>query len=962
MPGTSPVRYTNSLIGSVDDPSSQAFTGFGYALDVSGKWALIGSPYLDSTSPSFFSNSGGAYLWNWETGGLFEIPNPTPAAYDEFGTSVAIYGDRFVIGAPTDDTHFTNSGSAYVYTFSSSSFSAPNIQLLGLLAAPPAGTYSGLGRSLDISASTIVAGSIGSVEAYRYDLSGNLLQAVNNLDFGNYRTSVAIDSGLSAAGGETVVWGLSGIGQSSRWAGVYGTELSNLSFAVNTNLDIPDSLSGNGIALASNGGGNLTTLRSAVEEANLLWGRAASITFAPGIGYLSLSQVGSEVKGVQNNDLDVTGRVTITGAGAGYSIIDGGGDGNGAGVGSFEDRIFEVKPGGSLTLSKLTISGGRATTTGNDAGAGILVRSSQNNAHSSYDPVAAAVAKLTLDEVAVTGNYAKQVASGIWSLGGDVTITNSVIAGNRLQGNPFDRADTAGFRFSGYAAGREAVTRIGGTVIADNISDEESYWYHDVSDGGFGTVIDLGLNRFESAGTPIENNKNGNYIAGVNLPNESVQVVTSAVDTFSSGDDHRNLSLREAIHNANMQDAVERQVWLPSWRIVLSLPRAANDFNGTAAGDVDVFGQVFLRGGGAGVSIIDAQMIESLGTNAINDRVFSVHSQAVLKLQDLTVAGGNATATYDDFAGALLVAANSRAEVSRTAITNNRAKDHAGAIWNAGGVLMLEDSVVAQNSVANVSNFAWASGGVHSNTMSSGQLSLSGSMLANNMNLAPMPNTEVGHDLEVASSGGMTFLDAGFNRIESEDSPLVQGVNHNYIGNADLVVTSIADTQIDHSNDSRSITLRESVDLANSTSGTQEVWLPAFRFVVMRNKLTAPGGDSTMVADGDLDVLGGSLTLRGVPARTTIGSFSASVADRVFELIGDYERNATSVAGGYGYSVNNSDLAVTSPAADGDDDGDLDANDLALCNSNSGNVFILVDVSRAVTNNITSVLVDSLSI
>src|SRR5262245_56702629 len=46
---------------------------------------------------------------------LHTFHNPTPAAGDFFGTAVAVSGGRVLVGAPNNDTGALNAGSAYLY-------------------------------------------------------------------------------------------------------------------------------------------------------------------------------------------------------------------------------------------------------------------------------------------------------------------------------------------------------------------------------------------------------------------------------------------------------------------------------------------------------------------------------------------------------------------------------------------------------------------------------------------------------------------------------------------------------------------------------------------------------------------------------------------------------------------------------------------------------------------------------
>ena len=74
---------------------------------------LIGA-YGDDTGAT---DAGAAYLFSTNGALLTTFTNPTPAACDCFGYSVAAVGtDRVLIGAYRDDTGATDAGAAYLFS------------------------------------------------------------------------------------------------------------------------------------------------------------------------------------------------------------------------------------------------------------------------------------------------------------------------------------------------------------------------------------------------------------------------------------------------------------------------------------------------------------------------------------------------------------------------------------------------------------------------------------------------------------------------------------------------------------------------------------------------------------------------------------------------------------------------------------------------------------------------------
>ncbi|EJK67638.1 hypothetical protein THAOC_11302, partial [Thalassiosira oceanica] len=79
---------------------------------------------------------------------------PDGATWDEFGRSVAIYGDTIVVGAPCDDDNGENSGSAHVFVRSGEEWTHQ-----AKLLAPDGAEYDCFGDSVAIYGDTIVVGA-----------------------------------------------------------------------------------------------------------------------------------------------------------------------------------------------------------------------------------------------------------------------------------------------------------------------------------------------------------------------------------------------------------------------------------------------------------------------------------------------------------------------------------------------------------------------------------------------------------------------------------------------------------------------------------------------------------------------------------------------------------------------------------------------------------------------------------
>ncbi|NOX59839.1 MAG: hypothetical protein GXP29_13420 [Planctomycetes bacterium] len=99
------------LTQSIPDPAGQSSDLFGSGLAEAGGWLVVGVPRDDRQA----SNSGVVHIINIDSGDVLRtVLNPSPAANDSFGASVAGLSNKIVIGAPLDDTDGPNVGSAYL--------------------------------------------------------------------------------------------------------------------------------------------------------------------------------------------------------------------------------------------------------------------------------------------------------------------------------------------------------------------------------------------------------------------------------------------------------------------------------------------------------------------------------------------------------------------------------------------------------------------------------------------------------------------------------------------------------------------------------------------------------------------------------------------------------------------------------------------------------------------------------
>lgn len=172
-------------------------------------------------------------------------------------------------------------------------------------------------------------------------------------------------------------------------------------FVVNSTADTVDAHPGDGVCADSSG---KCTLRAAIMEANALPG-ADTIILPAGTYTLTIPGVNEDFDAT--GDLDITSDLTITGAGANITTIDGGGI----------DRVLDICPVNTpnVHISGLTVRGGTTLSSSPDDRSGGGVRNDGT---------------LTLTNVTVRGNTA-DLGGGIFNdVAGALTINSSTISDN----------------------------------------------------------------------------------------------------------------------------------------------------------------------------------------------------------------------------------------------------------------------------------------------------------------------------------------------------------------------------------------------------------------------------------------------------------------------------------------------------------------------------------------------------
>jgi hypothetical protein len=187
-------------------PDGQRGDEFGRAVAIQGDIAVVGAP-------NAANGTGAAYVFQkTATGWQFDQQLPvTLSPASSFGASVAIDGDRIVVGAPGDQNVDVGAGAAYVFVHAPGKWT-PEAKLIG----SENSAFDNFGISVAIKGDTIVCGAFGNSDpgltevgsAYVFRRVASLwnqeqeLAASDRASLARFGLSVAIDEDTIAVGAD----------------------------------------------------------------------------------------------------------------------------------------------------------------------------------------------------------------------------------------------------------------------------------------------------------------------------------------------------------------------------------------------------------------------------------------------------------------------------------------------------------------------------------------------------------------------------------------------------------------------------------------------------------------------------------------------------------------------------------------------------------------------------------------
>jgi len=151
----------------------EAQDNFGVSVAVWGDVIVVGAHLNDEPGQD---NSGAAYVYRYNGATWVEeqkLVAPDAESSDKFGLAVSVYGDTAVIGTPFDDDSGNNAGSAYIFSYDGYEWVFEQ-----KLLASDGDEYDYFGGSVSVSGSVVVIGAYsdddsgtyaGSAFVYRFD-------------------------------------------------------------------------------------------------------------------------------------------------------------------------------------------------------------------------------------------------------------------------------------------------------------------------------------------------------------------------------------------------------------------------------------------------------------------------------------------------------------------------------------------------------------------------------------------------------------------------------------------------------------------------------------------------------------------------------------------------------------------------------------------------------------------------
>ena len=618
-------------------------------------------------------------------------------------------------------------------------------------------------------------------------------------------------------------------------------------FMVSSTADSFDNVFGDGFAENRNG---VDSLRAAIQEANALDGPDTIYLTS---GTFTLSFDGFDDDNALRGDLDITGDVTIIGAGAENTIIDGGGI----------DRVFDIFPDANVSISGVTIRNGTARNGAGIRNTGTLTIEDsivENNiAEGEFDSVGGGIANsqggnLTLSGVTVRNNTSEIHGGGLYSTDSTVTIIDSTFENNstEMDGGGISvfngsldmtggaiRSNSADLAGGGLSM-ESAIVSLTEVSVANNTATEEG--------GGinvFGSGAQLRIFTSTIADNTATNEGGGIHAVGITLGLMDTTVSGNAT-TLGGGGLFSDTSLVE-IQNSlfAFNTASEDGGGISSNGFTGSLGISNSTFSGNST---LLSGGAIFNAAAGGTSLVNA----TITANSAGTFGGGIRSTTLTNLGNTIVAENSAVTGDFDVSGAYFTLGSNLI----------------GRVDSATGLFFERnnDQIGFSNSLVDPGLEPLADNG--------------GPTLSHALILAS-PAVDAGNSFgaaQVDQTGNFRNYDGDRDGVYIVDIGAVEFVNETVTFTVNTIEDTFdAVTADDLAFDSNgNISLRSAIQETNSFVGEAIIALPAGTYT-----LTRVGINEDLSSTGDLDI-NDHLTIRGAGADTTF--IDGGALDRLFDI------------------------------------------------------------------------------
>jgi len=171
-------EFSYKEVGTLLASDAEAHIEFGTSATVDGDRLVVGACGED-TAAGPYAGKVYVYDWNGTTSVYDEVAQLTASdatAYDNFGVSVALSGNRLVVGADLEDTAGFDAGKVYIYDWDASTSTYIEVTTITASDAQVGDRFGSSvvlsGNRLVVGASTVDTAEPDTGKVYVYDWNG----------------------------------------------------------------------------------------------------------------------------------------------------------------------------------------------------------------------------------------------------------------------------------------------------------------------------------------------------------------------------------------------------------------------------------------------------------------------------------------------------------------------------------------------------------------------------------------------------------------------------------------------------------------------------------------------------------------------------------------------------------------------------------------------------------------------